>query len=69
MSNKELVTIAAALGIDAKKVNTDKLVLEILAGIDSLENRVECVQKEVIKSHRKKSYWRTIAKNCLHREE
>lgn len=67
-----LIEVAISLGIHVSKhgdnVNTESLKLEILAGIDSLENRIKCVEKDSIRTRRKKTYWRSIAKGCLTRE-
>jgi len=71
-STTALIEVAASLGIHVsyhdKNVNTEFLKLEILAGIDSLVNRVQCVEKDAIKARRKKTYWRSIAKGCVTRE-
>ncbi len=63
--NSDLIDIAAALGLTVQNVDTDKLKLEILEGIDALQYRDQCRQSMVKKAGRKASRWRSIANNCI----
>lgn len=59
-----LVDIAAALDIELTgKEDTKSLKLKILAGIDRLEYKSQCREKDYKKAAQRSGRWRSVAKS------